>query len=82
MRRRFGSGRAYGPRPALVLYATLWSKNRTAWNALASSSWDKANFPLSRRGLPHAHRHSHRLSHTAYPSRISCVWWPMGRRWR
>ncbi|MEY9992844.1 hypothetical protein ABIE67_004876 [Streptomyces sp. V4I8] len=33
-------------RPALVPYDTLWSKNRTAWNALAGSSWDKANFPL------------------------------------
>lgn len=33
-------------RPALVPYDTLWSKNRTAWNALEGSSWDHANFPL------------------------------------
>lgn len=33
-------------RPALVPYDTLWSRNRTAWNALENSSWGRANFPL------------------------------------
>ncbi|PAZ14128.1 necrosis inducing protein (NPP1) [Streptomyces sp. SA15] len=33
-------------RPALVPYDTLWSRNRTAFNALANSDWGQANFPL------------------------------------
>ncbi|MET9832137.1 NPP1 family protein [Streptomyces sp. NPDC006385] len=43
-------GEAWGngswDRPALVPYDTLWSRNRTAWNALENSSWGRANFPL------------------------------------
>ncbi|MFJ8113710.1 NPP1 family protein [Streptomyces sp. NPDC096132] len=33
-------------RPALAPYDTLWSKYRTAFNALADSDWGQANFPL------------------------------------
>ncbi|MEU2288890.1 NPP1 family protein [Streptomyces sp. NPDC013178] len=37
-------------RPALVPYDTLWSENRTAFNALANSEWGQANFPLQDKG--------------------------------